>query len=292
MHKFWSKSLNLYIGKEKVGLKIFLIDGLFNAAYFILGTFILGLILNFIEDRNIDYLQNGLGRKGLLITGIIGVPIHEMSHFLACKLFKHDVEKVELFRPSKSKGDGVLGRVVHSRDRGNIYKMIGDFFIGTAPVIIGSFIVYILIKFYLGSEFAIFNMIINIDESMKMIEDLDLFKFIIHIIMSGINTFFLIINSPSLFSIKGIILLFAIYSICIHLSLSKADIENSKSAIPIVILIIVLCTVIFGFIGIDFNGWFIKMVTYMFLVMTICIIISIPVTAVSMMISAIGGFFR
>lgn len=273
-------------------MKLFLFDGLFNAAYFILGTFLLGLILNFIEDRNIDYLQNGLGRKGILITGIIGVPIHEMSHFLACKLFGHDVEKVELFRPSSSKTDGILGRVVHSRNKGNVYKMIGDFFIGTAPVIIGSFIVYILIKFYLGSEFAIFNMIINIEESMKMIENLDIIKFIIHIIMVGINTLFLIINSPSLFSIKGIILLFAIYSICIHLSLSRADIENSKSAIPVVVLIIVLCTAIFGFMGIDFSGEFIRMVTYMFLIMTTCIIISIPVTVLSMLISAIGGRFR
>ncbi|WP_300531440.1 hypothetical protein, partial [Peptacetobacter sp.] len=273
-------------------LKLFLFDGLFNAAYFILGTFLLGLILNFIEDRNIDYLQNGLGRKGILVTGIVGVPIHEMSHFLACKLFGHDVEKVELFRPTKSKSDGVLGRVVHSRNKGNVYKMIGDFFIGTAPVIIGSFIVYVLIKFYLGSEFTIFNMIIDIEKSLEMIENLDLFKFIVHIVMAGINTLFLIISSPSLFSIKGIVLLFAIYSICIHLSLSRADIENSKSAIPIVVLIIVLCTVIFGLMGIDFSGKFIRLVTYMFLIMTTCIIISIPVTVLSMMISAIFGRFR
>lgn len=273
-------------------LKLFLFDGLFNAAYFILGTFLLGLILNFIEDRNIDYLQNGLGRKGILVTGIVGVPVHEMSHFLACKLFGHDVEKVELFRPTKSKSDGVLGRVVHSRNKGNVYKMIGDFFIGTAPVIIGSFIVYMLIKLYLGSEFAIFNMIIDIDKSLEMIENLDLFKFLVHIVMAGINTLFLIINSPSLVSIKGIVLLFAIYSICIHLSLSRADIENSKSAIPIVVLIIVLCTVIFGLMGIDFSGKFIRLVTYMFLIMTTCIIISIPVTVLSMMISAIFGRFR
>ncbi len=78
-----------------------------------------------------------------------------------------------------------------------------------------------LIKFYLGSEFAIFNMIIDIEKSLEMIESLDLIKFLIHIVMAGINTLFLIINSPSLLSIKGIVLLFGIYSICIHLSLSS-----------------------------------------------------------------------
>lgn len=273
-------------------MKLFLFAGLFNAAYFILGTFLLGLILNFIEDKNIYYLESGLGRKGILITGIVGVPIHELSHYIACKIFMHKVESVELFRASKSKSDGVWGRVVHSREKGNIYKMIGDFFIGVAPVIIGSFVAYILIRFYLGSESTIFDMIVDIDGSLQMIKDKELIKFLIHIVMAGINTLFLILNSPSLLSIKGIILLFMIYSICIHLSLSRADIENSKKAIPIVVLIIVLFTVLFGIIGINFSASFIKMVTYMFSIMTICIIISIPVTALSMLIATIGSRFR
>lgn len=272
-------------------MKLFLFAGLFNAAYFILGTFLFGLILNFIEDKNIYYLQNGLGRKGIIITGIIGVTIHELSHYIACKIFLHDVEKVELFRISKSKSDGVLGRVVHSREKGNIYKMIGDFFIGVAPIIIGSFLVYILINIYLGSEFRIFNMIVNIDESIEMINNLEIIKFFMHIIMAGINTLFLILNSPSLVSIKGIIILFAIYSICIHLSLSKADIENSKSAIPIVTFIILISSVVFGMLGINFNGIFIRLITYMFSIMATCIIISIPVTALSMLIAAIGSRF-
>ena len=109
--------------------------------------------------------------------------------------------------------------------------------------------------------------------------------------MAGINTLFLILNSPSLFSIKGIIVLFAIYSICIHLSLSKADIENSKSAIPIVTFIILIASVVFGMLGINFNGIFIRLITYMFSIMATCIIISIPVTALSMLIAAIGSRF-
>ncbi|TQQ84759.1 hypothetical protein EXD82_04980 [Peptacetobacter hominis] len=267
-------------------------EGLFNSIYFIVGIFILGLILNLIEDKNIYYLQQGTGKKGLLITGIIGVPVHELSHYITCRIFLHKVESVELFRPSALKNDGVLGRVVHSREKGNIYKMIGDFFIGTAPVIIGSIIIYSLIRLYLGSEAEIFDMIVNIDKSINMIESREIVKFILHILTAGIDTMFLILKSPSLKSIQGILILFSVYSISIHLSLSKKDIENSINASFIVALIIIILTVVLGYFGFNFGEIFTKSVTYLFMIMTMCIVICIPFTAVSIIISYIGSAIR
>lgn len=267
-------------------------EGLFNSIYFIVGIFILGLILNLIEDKNIYYLQQGTGKKGLLITGIIGVPVHELSHYITCRIFLHKVESVELFRPSALKNDGVLGRVVHSREKGNIYKMIGDFFIGTAPVIIGSIIIYNLIRLYLGSEAEIFDMIVNIDKSINMIESREIVKFILHILTAGIDTMFLILKSPSLKSIQGILILFSVYSISIHLSLSKKDIENSINASFIVALIIIILTVVLGYFGFNFGEIFTKSVTYLFMIMTMCIVICIPFTAVSIIISYIGSAIR
>lgn len=267
-------------------------EGLFNSIYFIVGIFILGLILNLIEDKNIYYLQQGTGKKGLLITGIIGVPVHELSHYITCRIFLHKVESVELFRPSALKNDGVLGRVVHSREKGNIYKMIGDFFIGTAPVIIGSIIIYSLIRLYLGSEAEIFDMIVNIDKSINMIESREIVKFILHILTAGIDTMFLILKSPSLKSIPGILILFSVYSISIHLSLSKKDIENSINASFIVALIIIILTVVLGYFGFNFGEIFTKSVTYLFMIMTMCIVICIPFTAVSIIISYIGSAIR
>lgn len=267
-------------------------EGLFNSIYFIVGIFILGLILNLIEDKNIYYLQQGTGKKGFLITGIIGVPVHELSHYITCRIFLHKVESVELFRPSALKNDGVLGRVVHSREKGNIYKMIGDFFIGTVPVIIGSIIIYNLIRLYLGSEAEIFDMIVNIDKSINMIESREIVKFILHILTAGIDTMFLILKSPSLKSIQGILILFSVYSISIHLSLSKKDIENSINASFIVALIIIILTVVLGYFGFNFGEIFTKSVTYLFMIMTMCIVICIPFTAVSIIISYIGSAIR
>ena len=271
-------------------MKDLLLLGIFNSLYFVIGVFALGFIFSKIEEKNAYYLGSGAGMKGLIATGVIGVPVHELSHYIACRVFMHNVERVELFRPKKGLRDGVMGKVIHSREKGNVYQMVGDFFIGVAPVITGSFLLYILMTLYLGSEANIFKMIIDIEGSMEMIKNMDFIKYMFHMLTSGIDITFLIIKSPELFTIKGIIIMFMIYSIAIHLSLSKRDISNSSNAVIVVIPVIIILHVVLGFLGFDFAGLFMKMVTYLFTIMTAGIMISVPLTLFSFAIYVVGGF--
>lgn len=74
-----------------------------------------------------------------------GTVVHELGHALFCILFGHKIRDISLFRP---RANGVLGYVKHSWNRKNPYQNIGNFFIGTGPIWLGSALI-VLISFAL-----------------------------------------------------------------------------------------------------------------------------------------------
>jgi len=82
-----------------------------------------------------------LGVRGyMLLFGWLGASIHELSHALVALIFKHRVTGVRLFTLSPEAGKA--GSVRHTYDRHSVYQRAGNFFIGVAPVFIGSAVIY------------------------------------------------------------------------------------------------------------------------------------------------------
>jgi hypothetical protein len=90
-------------------------------------------------------MQKTIGWGGSCVFMSIGTIIHELSHFLTALLFLHTPTRVELFRPIKGKQDGCLGFVEHSYKK-TTYRTAGNFFIGCAPMILGSAINILLFR--------------------------------------------------------------------------------------------------------------------------------------------------
>lgn len=204
---------------------------------FTVGAIMIFGLLIFLTNKAV-YKLSGDSPVVCYATGLIGTPIHEGSHALMCLLFWHKITEISLYRVSD---DGVLGYVNHTYNPRNFWQQIGNFFIGTAPVVIGSGVILLFLLFFSNSSF------------MTMWNEITLAVAGKNVMLSLLAMFgksFLIIFAPANFA-NGWWYLFLALSLCValHLTLSPDDI---KSAIPGLIFIAVI------FFVIDFIFMFIE----------------------------------
>ncbi len=165
------------------------------------------------------------GRSGptlLLITGLVGTPIHELSHALMCVLFGHKITEIKLYQPNSN--TGTLGYVTHTYNKKNIYHQIGNFFIGTAPITIGSGVLLLVMGLLIPDTF---DMMISEAESISAIGDF------IPFISAVLEELF--VYGASMWQ-TWVFLVLAIM-IASHMEMSGADIKGSLGGLGILSLL-------------------------------------------------------
>ena len=267
-----------------------LIESFLNLAS-VLGVFIVfGILLNLIEAKNNELIQSSLGIKFIVFTGFIGTIVHELSHMLMAFIFNHKIVKVELFRPFKYKENGVLGYVKHTYNPSSLYQQIGNFFIGIAPMIFGTLFIWILLILFSNDTYKVLTNNIHIDLYIKYLESTDYLK----VFSLLINDTLLILKSmfslKYLADFKHLIMLFFIYSISTHMSLSLADLKGSFKGFIVCFIIVFIVTLFINLLNQAnlFNNILIfKFNVYVFLFLTVGLIFSLLTLFVSFLINII-----
>lgn len=90
------------------------------------------LVLHQLQRMLAAALTTTFGPNAMLLTGWLGVPVHELAHVAACLTFMHEIEEVKLFAPDPETGS--LGLVRHHAPPGNPWAAIGRLFIAVAPL--------------------------------------------------------------------------------------------------------------------------------------------------------------
>ncbi len=220
-----------------------------------------GLIIGQVEKKSNELIYGTFGRNGIIFTGIIGTTIHEFSHYIMCKLFFHKVTEIKWFS-IKLDGSGELGHVRHTFNPKNIYQRIGNFFIGVAPIFVGTLMIIIFLKLLLPSTYMQIIKSININEISSYISSLnfiEFFKELLHELFIILKYLFTIAN---LVSFKFWIFIIISLSISTHMSLSRADLKNSLDGIGFIFLLSILVSIICVLIGLNFNNVFINVIAF------------------------------
>lgn len=122
------------------------------------GVFFFGLLIHFISQLTFRSLERSFGRKGTYLVAWLGTPIHELGHALFCVIFMHKIVEIEFFKPDPL--TGTLGYVYHKWNRSNPWHVLGNFFIGIGPVILGCAVLFVTFYFLIPNSYQVWDYII------------------------------------------------------------------------------------------------------------------------------------
>lgn len=240
-------------------------------------AFTVGLIIIFgflIALCNKRFYANfgNYGRAVCYITGALGTPLHECAHALFCVIFGHKVTEIKLFQINSA--DGTLGYVNHSYNPKNIYHKIGNFFIGVAPIIVISAVLYLLAYLLLP------NFVAEINGSFKISDFVTNIGNVFTSLFTVLQSFFLCALTWQwwVFIIVGIFL-------ALHMTLSKADIKGALSGVLFLLITVLVVDVILGLVSgnllTTFTQDVLGIASYLLCILVLALLISIIAVIVS-----------
>lgn len=180
----------------------------------LLFVFVFHNLMRVILTRRI--FSSKLSRYTYLSTAVIGTPIHELSHAIACLIFGHKINDIKLFTLNNN---GPLGYVSHSYNPRSIYHQVGGFFIAIAPFI--TALVICLNAFDMNS---IHSRILSASNIIDIV------------IIASQESLNLVLNSAQ--TPKQVLTLLLVSIVCFHCIPSNSDFKNAgKGAVYLLVIL-------------------------------------------------------
>ncbi len=206
-------------------------------------TGVITLLLFLLQRMICISFSKTTGWKGVYLTAWIGTPVHELGHVIFCHLFCHKVKEVALFQPDKS--SGVLGYVHHSYNPKSIYQSIGNFFIGIAPMLTGSAILFLLFdSFFHGNAASPVKAGIDVNNINTSI--ITVFTEVYNGMKQNFNALSVSVTKPTL---TTAILVYVMASISVHLAPSHTDLKNALPGFGLIAGLILVFNLVMAIIG-------------------------------------------
>jgi hypothetical protein len=120
--------------------KALFVNTLIQMATFFAGFLVFGLLIQALSQLSFRSLEKSFGNKGTYVVAWLGTPIHELGHALFCLIFRHKIAEIRFFKPDQT--TGTMGYVYHKWNTKNLWQVLGNFFIGIGPLILGCAVLF------------------------------------------------------------------------------------------------------------------------------------------------------
>ncbi|MGI2184421.1 hypothetical protein ACRN9F_19580 [Shewanella oncorhynchi] len=190
-------------------------------------------VLFFLQRLVCSLVVRNFGNRSIYLSAIVGTPIHEISHAIACILFRHKVLEVALFKPD---GAGTLGYVHHSYNPLSLWQQIGNFFIGTAPLVGGTASIYFLTYLLLPNSQEIFEAITSSTSAYQNVRGAT--SFVVALLSELTDISRLIYLAAKEVPYRFALWTYLTGAIALHLSPSPADMKGSVKGFLLILLLL------------------------------------------------------
>ena len=212
---------------------------------------VFGLLLGIIEKRTTRNLVKRLGPKVIVLTGIVGTTIHELSHLIMSLIFRHRVENVKLF--SINLKSETLGYVNHSYNKKSYYQRAGNFFIGVAPILIGTAIIILLFRILVPNSWSNAINEFGFSGYLGLVDSFSIQKFIDLLLNSSWGIITSLFSVDNITSFKFWIFIILAISICMHMELSPADFKGAIDGIIFIFILSLIVSLILVLVGVSIS---------------------------------------
>ncbi|MEA4965974.1 MAG: hypothetical protein VB055_09160 [Oscillospiraceae bacterium] len=188
-----------------------------------------GLLIGLMEQRTQRLLLSAFGWMGVVVTGLVGTPVHELGHYLGCRIFGLRVTEMALFRPVAGRIDGVLGYVGFTYDTGSVWQRLGCFFAGVAPLLFGTAVILLLVwlltpEVYRSASGAVSTALRKTRNPLR-------------VAAAAAGGYLRGFGSLRGFGVvRGMLSLYLICSVSMHMSLSMADLQGASAGVLLILL--------------------------------------------------------
>jgi hypothetical protein len=211
----------------------------------------------------------------LVLFGWIGTSIHEIGHLLAALFFGHQIASFRPFAPNAK--TGVLGSVSTRYRPGSLYQHIGMFFIGIAPVVFGTLVIYLALYALFRDQMA--DIWRTIDRR-SIVSGTSLST----VFSSGLAFLGLVFSPWNLLDWRFYLFIYIAFSIGSSIRLSNADITAAiPGCLTFILLLFLFNTVLFS-LGAAGSGTFAWLAQYYtFLYILLCFVILLDLLAIAIL---------
>ncbi|OGO43649.1 MAG: hypothetical protein A2137_04770 [Chloroflexi bacterium RBG_16_58_8] len=196
------------------------------------GIFVFGLLIHFISHLTFKSLEKSFGSRGVYFVAWLGTPIHELGHALFCVIFLHKIAEIRFFKPDPL--TGTLGYVYHKWSRTNPWQVLGNFFIGIGPVVLGCAVLFATFYFLVPDSARVWHSITlgmnGVDSRQELAGYLAIFR------DASLSLVRLIFNPSHLAEWRFWVFLYLSICVASNIRLSPSDIKGALSGLGCIVL--------------------------------------------------------
>lgn len=248
---------------------------------------ILGFIMNYVAEYTTRQASRVTGSRFFIYFTFLGTVIHELGHAVFCPIFGHSISDIQLFTPNHQ---GSLGHVSHSYRRDSIWALIGNFFIGTGPIWLGSILIYLLSRYLMGlTNLGGFTSRIDLTYSLASWSGVG--ELVAAIKAGSVDIWRGLFKASNLLDWKFWVYLYLVFSIGSGLSLSAPDFDGALRGFGSIFGALLLFNWATAWIG-NFSfraiAFAARYISVVIAIMVLALVINVIISAVFLLISSTG----